>query len=122
MLVSVYLNVPFYRKIMKEVGYNPAKDFIGEGDLKNFLILIEKDLKNNDMSLFLKKGIDTRNIFMDTTSGSSGIPLKIYRTRTERAYQMAKWLRVLYLNGYSALDKIFSITMPKRINGGEIIL
>ncbi len=107
---------------MKEVGYNPAKDFIGEGDLKNFLILIEKDLKNNDMSLFLKKGIDTRNIFMDTTSGSSGIPLKIYRTRTERAYQMAKWLRVLYLNGYSALDNIFSITMPKRINGGEIIL
>ena len=38
-------------------------------------------------------------MYMDTTSGTTGIPLEFYRTWPERGYMIAKYLRALFLNG-----------------------
>jgi phenylacetate-CoA ligase len=54
------------------------------------------------------------NYYTCLTSGSTGMPLKIYRTWFESAYMIAKFLRVMLLNGMKLTDRIFSICSPVR--------
>ncbi len=67
------------------------------------------------ITTFVKQGTDLSRCSGDMTSGSTGIPLRIYRAPYERALQMAKWLRVLFMNGYSARRKVMSLTAPWRL-------
>jgi phenylacetate-CoA ligase len=121
-LIASYKYVPYYRKIMQDIGYNPLKDYTGPKDLAKFPITTKKDLKANRVSLFLKENADTAKLFSDHTSGSTGMPLKIYRDWNERAFQVAKYLRVLFKNGYSVKDKILSLCGPTRLGGNKTIL
>jgi phenylacetate-CoA ligase len=121
-LIESYKNVPYYRKLMDDIGYNPLKDYIGPEDLLKFPVTTKQDLKTTGESFFLRKDVDTANLFTDSTSGSTGIPLIIYRSWAERSFQVAKYLRVLFQNGYSLKDKIMSISSPARLDGNNTIL
>jgi phenylacetate-CoA ligase len=79
-------------------------------------------LKEQGVRQFVRTGANLETCFRDSTSGSTGIPLVIYRDEGERAIQIAKWLRVLFLNGYSVFDKVLSITGPTRLSEGRSIL
>lgn len=118
-LISAYLNVPFYHAMMKQKGYNPIKDFQGESDLQFLAIIQKNDFKNRDINEFIIKGVNYQKFFTDSTSGSTGIPIKVYRNRNERAVQIAKWLRFLFINGYKPTQKVMSITSPARLNEGK---
>ncbi len=121
-LSSAYLKVAYYREIMKAAGYNPINDYTGPGDLIHLPITTKRTLKQRDVSEFVQNGINPADCFKDSTSGSTGIPLLIYRNARERAVQIAKWLRVLFLNGYSVRDKVLSITGPTRLSEGKSFL
>ena len=121
-LIASYKYVPYYRKMMQDISYDPLKDYTGPEDLAKFPITTKKDLKTNRASIFLKENADTAKLFNDHTSGSTGMPLKIYRDWNERAFQVAKYLRVLFKNGYSVKDKFLSVSNPTRLGGDKTIL
>lgn len=116
-------SVPYYREIMKRAGYDAVRDYRGPTDLSLFPITRKSDIKAAPRS-FLKEGEVSRlsRYFVDRTSGSTGIPLTVYRSPPERAIQIAKWLRVLMMNGYRPTDKLLSYTSPGRLSEGRTVL
>lgn len=121
-LCSAYNNTKYYKKLMDESGYNPNIHYKDPDDLKKLRITTKKDLKENPIEDFINERARTKYIFTDSTSGSTGIPLKVYRNSIERKYQVAKWLRVLFLNGYKVTDKVISLSPPSRLNEGKNII
>ena len=121
-LISAYKYVPYYRKIMKNIGYDPVHDYTGPEDLQIFPIMTKLDLKTYELSSFLKENINTENLYTESTSGSTGIPLKKYLDWDELAFQTAKWFRVLFMNGYSIKYKYFALSSPKKLEEGNTIL
>lgn len=121
-LCSAYNNTKYYKKSMDDSGYNPNIHYKDPDDLKKLRITTKRDLKENPVEDFINEGARTKYIFTDSTSGSTGIPLKVYRNSIERKYQVAKWLRVLFLNGYNPFQKVMSFTSPARLNTGKSIL
>jgi phenylacetate-coenzyme A ligase PaaK-like adenylate-forming protein len=78
-LLSAYRHVPYYRDLMKNIGYNPFSDYSGPEDLSHFPVTTKKDIKQYGIQGFTKEGCDLSNCFSDLTSGSTGIPLTVYR-------------------------------------------
>jgi phenylacetate-CoA ligase len=117
-LLSAYRSVPYYRELMQSVGYDPARDYRGPQDLAKLPITTKAIIKQRGTRAFAKEGSDLSHYFSDTTSGSTGIPLRIYRAPYERAVQIAKWLRVLFLNGYSVHHKVMGLVSPGRVTEG----
>jgi phenylacetate-coenzyme A ligase PaaK-like adenylate-forming protein len=123
-LISAYENVPYYQEVMREINYNPNTDFKGVGDLSKLPLLTKKILKSTDKHRFIHQDYlhQLPTLFNDSTSGSTGVPLTIYRAPYERALQMAKWLRVLLKNGYLPTQKVLSFTSPARLSEGKSII
>jgi phenylacetate-CoA ligase len=120
--VAAYKHVPHYREIMRSAKYNPQKDFSGPEDLQIFPILTKDILKERGEREFVRRGVELSRYFSDATAGSTGKPLSVWRNPYARAVQIAKWLRVLYANGYKPTDRVFSLTSPARLQEGRSIL
>lgn len=120
-LISAYKNIPYYTEIMTKVGYNPVENYKGIQDLNLLPVLTKKIFKERAITDFIHKDYcdSYQSSFRDVTSGSTGIPMTVYRNRYERYLQIAKWLRVLFYNGYSIFDKVLSFTSPGRLNEGN---
>lgn len=123
-LVNAYRTVPYYRRMMRETGYDPIKSYNGCEDLGRLRVTTKTDIKTYGLHEFVHEDEfrNLRKYFSDRTSGSTGVPLTVYRSPYERAIQVAKWLRVLFLNGYSARDKVLSFTAPRRIAEGQSLV
>ena len=123
-LISAYDNVPYYKKVMEDVNYNPNTDYTGIEDLSKLPLLTKKILKSTKSECFIHKNFNNQlsTLFNDSTSGSTGVPLIIYRSKFERALQIAKWLRVLFKNGYLPAHKTLSFTSPARLSEGKSLL
>jgi phenylacetate-coenzyme A ligase PaaK-like adenylate-forming protein len=104
---------------MDDSGFNPNIHYKDPDDLKKLKITTKKDLKENPVEDFINEGARTKIMFTDSTSGSTGIPLKVHRNSIERKYQIAKWLRVLFLNGYNPFQKVVSLSPPSRLSEGK---
>ena len=117
-LASAYLHVPYYRETMRGVGYDPLRDYCGPEDLARLPVTTKQVVKAGGVAAFAKEGTDLSGCYRDATSGSTGIPLVVYRDSYERAVQIAKWLRALFINGYSVRDKVMSISSPIRLPDG----
>lgn len=115
--------VPHYREQMRKSGYDPQRDFTGTKDLAVLAVTLKSDIKASPES-FVREGESERlpRYFSDRTSGSTGMPMTVYRSPDERAVQIAKWLRVLVLNGYRPTDKVLSFTSPGRLAEGRSAL
>lgn len=113
-LISSFRSVPYFRNAMEAAGYNPEKHYSGIQDLR-YLPVNTKEERKRSKDDFLMEGIDLDQCFCTHTSGSTGIPLQIYRTPYERAVQIAKWMRVLFLNGYHPGYKTMSLSSPRSV-------
>jgi len=120
LLCDVYQTHPFYRERFQASQFDPFK----MDDLSDYrkVPILEKD----DYRTFIKSQLEQnekryRNWYKDGTSGSTGIPLRILRTWDERAYMSAKWMRVLYLNGYNWRDVTFSLPHPHREKPDSVV-
>ncbi len=117
------LSVPHYREQMRNAGYDPRRDFSGLENLKILAVTRKADIKSSPQSFVQINEADRlQTYFSDRTSGSTGMPLTVYRSSNERTVQVAKWLRVLVLNGYRPTDKVLSFTSPGRLAEGRSIL
>ena len=83
-LVSAYRHVPYYRELMQNVGYDPARDYRGPEDLSILPITSKAALKQGGITAFVKQDSDLSYCFTEATSGSTGIPLRVYRAPAGR--------------------------------------
>src|SRR5687767_5318562 len=84
--------VPYYRRQMEKAGYDPLRNFGGASDLAILGVTPKGDVQA-DPQAFLQDGTGIGDAyFSDHTSGSTGIPLRVYRSAPERAIQVAKWI------------------------------
>jgi phenylacetate-CoA ligase len=109
-LISAFDHTTYYREAMRAVGYDPRYDFRGPEDLTHLPILTKKILKETPTRALIRESdwdhLDS--YFCDVTSGTTGLPLVIYRDRYSRGLQIAKWLRVLFNNGYRPTQRVLS--------------
>lgn len=122
-LLVAAMQVPFYRDQMRAAGYDPQRDYRGPQDLAVLRITRKEDVKAAPMA-FIQEPFQDRleGFFSDRTSGSTGAPLAVYRSAPERAVQIAKWMRVLMVNGYRPTQKVLSYTSPGRLTEGRSAL
>jgi len=120
LLCDVYRSFPFYQERFDSVQFDPFK-MADLRDIKKVPIL-EKDDYRTFINGQLEQG-DKRyqQWYSDTTGGSTGIPLRVLRNWDERAYMLAKWMRVLILNGYNWRDVTFSMPAPDHIQRDSFV-
>lgn len=100
--------IPVYRRKFKESGTNPD-DYHCSEDLVKFPTLTKPELR-----LWMQKEWENHPEIHDSvnvlsTSGSSGVPLKMLYTQKEQAFSDANWVRALSAAGYKPLrGKMYS--------------
>ena len=115
--------VPHYQAQMRQAGYDPRRDYTGAADLNLIAVTRKSDIKTRPTAFVQEQESDrVEQFFSDRTSGSTGMPLTVYRSPDERAVQISKWLRVLMLNGYRPTDKVLSFTSPGRLAEGRSLV
>jgi phenylacetate-CoA ligase len=120
LLCDAYATHAFYRKRFDAAGFDPFH--MREPDeIKRIPILSKEEYRQFTNDFFQQQPGRCNAWYRDGTSGSTGMPLTIYRTWDERAYMSAKWMGVLYCNGYTRRDRTFSIPSPHRLQRESII-
>ena len=99
LMKSAY-EIPFYRKRFDENHLTPD-DFHCSEDLAKFPVLTKDELR-----VWMKELYDTHPEERDSwdatsTSGSTGIPLRLYQSQSEHACANASWIRILMSFGYN---------------------
>lgn len=99
LMKSAY-EIPFYRKRFDENHLTPD-DFHCSEDLSKFPVLTKDELR-----VWMKELYDTHPEERDSwdatsTSGSTGIPLRLYQSQREHACANASWIRILMSFGYN---------------------
>ncbi len=99
-LMKCAYEIPFYRKRFDENRLTPD-DFHCAEDLAKFPLLTKDELRG-----WMKELYDTHPESRDSwdctsTSGSTGVPLRLYQSQREHAYTNANWIRVLMSFGYN---------------------
>ena len=112
-LVSAYFHVPYYRKIMQKSGYNPIEDYRGTKDLSILPLTSKEDIQKAEIKAITRVGADLTKFYHINTSGSTGIPFRVYRTANESYISVAKYQRILFINGASIRDKTMAISSPQ---------
>jgi len=114
-----YDNVPYYRKVFEQRELKPD-DIKTSEDLARLPILTKQLVRNNFMDL-VARGLPKKEIVLGYTGGSTGEPLRFYRTKDERNWGHAAQLRAHRWAGYEIGDKratvqvrdIYNSTMDK---------
>ena len=99
LMKSAY-EIPFYCKRFDENHLTPD-DFHCSEDLSKFPVLTKDELR-----VWMKELYDTHPEERDSwdatsTSGSTGIPLRLYQSQREHACANASWIRILMSFGYN---------------------
>lgn len=104
-------NVAYYRDLFDRVGLAPA-DIRGIEDLSAIPISSTRDLRRASTEARVIAGADRRGLVRRVTSGSSGHPFTVYRSRFEdhllQLLRIRAWMQV----GVRPRDRIVSITAP----------
>jgi phenylacetate-CoA ligase len=89
-------NVPYYRRLFRDVGFDP-ESVRDTGDLGS-LPLLDKETVRANMKEFLAENIKPGDMLYFTTGGSTGTPLAVYNLKhaggREWAFMLTQWARV----------------------------
>lgn len=116
-----YSNFDFYRELMDSANFNPEK-FRDLEELSLLPVITKNDYREFTEYQVKKYPQKYEQYFKDHTSGSTGVPLIVYRSWSERAYLLSKFLRTFFNNGYSIFDTTFGILAPTRYSGRDSII
>ena len=110
LLIHAYNNVPLYRRLYDEAGFRP-EDFGSLDDLEKIPLLRKERLKNASPEEILAHGVDPGRCQSVKTSGSTGVPLRIYLGSNEQLWQRAVAWRILFEHGFHWTDRTMEIRM-----------
>jgi phenylacetate-coenzyme A ligase PaaK-like adenylate-forming protein len=108
---------------MDSAGFRPEKDYQGPQDLQRLPILTKETIRRHGKEAFLRRGADLSRYHSESTTGSTGSPLEVWRTPYARALQLASYMRVLLANNYRPSYKVLGFRrIDKRVSQDESIL
>jgi phenylacetate-CoA ligase len=99
-----YHNVPFYNELFDSVGVKP-QDVQTVKDLQKIPILTKENVKDNYPGKIVAKGIDITKCHTRSTTGSTGMPLRILFGPKEIDYYASLNLFVWFTQGLRIKDK-----------------
>jgi phenylacetate-coenzyme A ligase PaaK-like adenylate-forming protein len=102
--------IPIYRKKFDTINLLP-EDFKCRKDLLKFPILTKMELRewmNTEL-----ENVNTESLFINCTSGSSGMPLSMLYSVHDKAVANANWMRLLKIHGYNPFK---DCTMAIKVN------
>jgi len=104
-----YEKVPFYRRLYDEHGVRP--DILRTlDDIRKFPVLSKELVRDVPLEDRTAAGVDVSRCTLRTTSGSTGIPVKILEDERSIDYLDAYHLRRLNVYGYRPWQKIIRLT------------
>lgn len=103
-----YRKVPYYRNLFQRAGILPL-DIRTAADLKKIPLTTKKEFKNTPPDQLLSRRAKEARLGVFKTSGSTGFPLVIRRSRLEEIIFHLFRLRVLNSYGLKSLDKMARI-------------
>jgi len=121
LLIYSYNHFEFYKVRFDQAGFNPF-NIKSVDEIPKIPVMDKTEYKKFIDLEVIKQPELYRKYYQDGTSGSTGEPLKIYRTWNERAYMLAKYIRSLFLNGYRYRDITFCLPSPHRITKSDSFL
>jgi len=107
LLVFANDQVPYYRDIFEQVGFDPRSALLQE-DLKRVPIL-SKDLVRENLFRLIAKTADRSRMFENSTGGSTGVPLNFYQDQQYMTtfYALDAYVREWY--GIKPYDRTASV-------------
>ncbi len=99
-----YGNVPYYTELFTKAGIKP-EDIDGAGDLRLIPVTGKASLQKQQPERILAKGMDIARTLRDVTSGSTGIPLKVFFTRGDYLIRSLVFIRTFMAGGYRLTDR-----------------
>lgn len=126
-----YDTVPYYRERMDSAGVRPA-GVQGLGDLPAMPVLRREDIRAARAALLSRK-TDPRDCLVKATSGTTGMPLRVWRDRQTLAFEDAcMWQAMAWAGASPAAPFLFAyppfdqrgnprLTWWKRFCGGGLV-
>ncbi len=108
-----YDNVPYYNELFKKINLTPG-DIKTKDDLYKIPLLTKEDFRRNFPDKMVAKNIPSSQRIMNSSSGSTGKPLKFFETRKSYSIQMAAGIRAWYWMNYLLGDKYIKISKHPR--------
>lgn len=99
-----YESVPYYRRLFKENGLGP-EDISGPEDLNRIPVTTKQMVKQAGKDMLSRK-FSGSDLIEKMTGGSTGHPLKVYRSKRAQDISAAAKLRTFVSNGYNPFYKI----------------
>jgi len=99
-----YDNVPFYRRLFRRAGIAP-EEISSVNDLRRLPIVTKEMIRDAPSSDILPAGLNPADLEVYQTSGSTGIPLKIFYTVADSMKLGAIGLRTFTENGMRLFHK-----------------
>ena len=107
LLEHAYKNVPYYTKLFDKLRLKPS-DIKDKEDLDKLPLLRKEDIRKN-ISALVAKNIPEKELIHVSSSGTTGLPLKLFGDKKRVALRTAARHRYQKVSGYTAGDKMVTI-------------
>jgi len=115
-MVKYAYNVPMYKKKYRENRIH-LNDIKGANDIKKLPCITKNDLKENFPNDIIPNGIDYKKFYKISSSGSTGVPITIFRDISSLIKEQIIGLRYLKFYGYNLKRDRFAIIGPHETPG-----
>lgn len=109
LITHSYEKVPYYRKLFDSVGFRP-QHLKRLSDLEAVPVTSRQALQKIPRTEMIAHGMDPTRLRKSQTSGSTGVPLQVYRTRRESWARRLLTLRAFVHNGLRWNDRVLTIS------------
>ena len=107
-----YYRVPYYRTLFDQAGITPS-DIKSKFDFFKLPLTTKEKLRQLPLEARIVKGTDIRKLKNMSTSGSTGIPLRIFSSEREvLKSKTLPFLNIFLENGCLLIDKTLRLTHP----------
>jgi phenylacetate-CoA ligase len=110
LLLHAYHHVPMYRRLYMDAGFRPEA-FRSLDDLERVPVLSKRLLADTPPEERVAGGEDPGRCQVVPTSGSSGVPLRVYLGRGDVIWQRVVAWRILFEHGFRWTDRTLEIRM-----------
>jgi phenylacetate-CoA ligase len=103
-----YEKVPYYRELFERAGVAP-EDFKTAEDLARIPVTEKRHLRKEPEERVLAAGTDSKRLIVRTTTGSTGEPFTVMKTRSDEFLYHVSRLRVMQDLGLQPSDRMAQI-------------
>jgi len=109
-----YATVPFYRNLYSAAGLGPD-DLRTVADLTRLPTISKRDLQNAASDDLLSRDVRPESCVKVSTSGSTGLPLRVYFTPRDFSRLNWNWVRAAFARGARPWHSRLEVTGPHNI-------